>query len=77
MGRNDMEPVAVRLHPVVGEYLDMLRPYGVPRMSGSGACVFVEFANEAQAQAAKAALPPDVKGFVARGLTQHPLSAIS
>lgn len=77
MGRNDMEPVAVRLHPVVGEYLEMLRPYGASRMSGSGACVFAAFANKAQAQAALAALPSDVQGFVARGLTQHPLSAIS
>lgn len=77
MGRNDMEPVAVRLHPVVGEYLDMLRPYAEPRMSGSGACVFAEFPNEAQAQAAQAALPAGVRGFVARGLTQHPLATIS
>lgn len=74
MGHNDMEPVAVRLYPAVGEHLDMLRTYGKPRMSGSGACVFAEFADEAAARAAHAALPPGARGFVARGLTRHPLA---
>lgn len=76
MGRNDMEAVAVRLYPEVGAHLDMLKAYGSPRMSGSGACVFVELADEAAAQAAQAALPAGVRSFVARGLTQHPLADI-
>lgn len=74
MGHNDMEPVAVRLYPAVGEHLDMLRAYGAPRMSGSGACVFAEFADEPTARAAHAALPAGAQGFVARGLTHHPLA---
>jgi 4-diphosphocytidyl-2-C-methyl-D-erythritol kinase len=73
MGHNDMEPVAVRLYPAVGKYLEMLKPYGVPRMSGSGACVFTAFAEEARARAVQAALPAGVRSFVARGLTRHPL----
>jgi 4-diphosphocytidyl-2-C-methyl-D-erythritol kinase len=73
MGHNDMEPVAVRLYPVVGQYLNMLKAYGMPRMSGSGACVFTEFAEEAHARAAQTALPDGVRSFVARGLTHHPL----
>ena len=72
-GHNDMEPVAVRLYPVVGEYLDMLRPYGMPRMSGSGACVFAAFPDAASANAAQQGLPAGVRSFVARGLTRHPL----
>ncbi len=72
-GHNDLEPVAVKLYPQVGEYLDMLRPFGVPRMSGSGACVFVEFADAKSAQTALEQLPTDVRGFVADGLDQHPL----
>ena len=72
-GHNDMEAVAVRLYPVVGAYLEMLRPHGMPRMSGSGACVFAEFAEEASARDAQAALPQGVRSFVARGLTRHPL----
>lgn len=73
MGENDMEPVAVRLYPEVGAHLDMLKAYGIPRMSGSGACVFVDFAEEAAARTAQAALPAGVRSFVARGLTRHPL----
>jgi 4-diphosphocytidyl-2-C-methyl-D-erythritol kinase len=73
MGHNDMEPVAVRLYPAVGKCLEMLKPYGVPRMSGSGACVFTAFAEEARARAVQAALPAGVRSFVARGLTRHPL----
>lgn len=75
-GHNDMEPVAVRLYPVVGEYLDMLRPYGMPRMSGSGACVFAAFPDAASANAAQQGLPAGVRSFVARGLTRHPLSDV-
>lgn len=73
MGHNDMEPVAVRLYPLVGDYLKLLSPYGRPRMSGSGACVFVELPDEAAARAAQRALPAEVQSFVARGLTRHPL----
>jgi 4-diphosphocytidyl-2-C-methyl-D-erythritol kinase len=74
IGHNDMEPVAVRLHPAVGEHLEMLKAYGRPRMSGSGACVFAEFADEAAALAAQASLPGGVRSMVARGLTRHPLA---
>ncbi|HWV18821.1 MAG TPA: 4-(cytidine 5'-diphospho)-2-C-methyl-D-erythritol kinase [Rhodocyclaceae bacterium] len=73
MGRNDMEPVAVRLYPVVGDYLKLLSAHGDPRMSGSGACVFVELPDAQTAQAAQQALPAGVCSFVARGLTRHPL----
>jgi 4-diphosphocytidyl-2-C-methyl-D-erythritol kinase len=74
MGGNDMEAVAVRLHPAVGEHLDLLKGYGTPRMSGSGACVFAEFVDAESAHAAQAALPAGIRGFVARGLTHHPLT---
>lgn len=77
MGHNDMEPVAVRLHPAVGEHLDMLRAYGTPRMSGSGACVFAEFPDEVSAHAAQTTLPAGVCAFIARGLTHHPLASVS
>lgn len=73
MGHNDMQPVAVRLYPEVGAHLDMLKGCGMPRMSGSGACVFAEFAEEGAARAAQAGLPAGVRSFVARGLTRHPL----
>ena len=74
-GGNDLEPVACRLYPEVARHLDWLRRLGVPaRMSGSGACCFAEFHDEAAARAALATLPPDMRGFVAGGRDVHPLA---
>jgi 4-diphosphocytidyl-2-C-methyl-D-erythritol kinase len=74
-GGNDLEPVACRLYPEVARHLDWLRALGVPaRMSGSGACCFAEFPDEASARAAHAGLPADMRGFVARGVDFHPLA---
>ncbi|MCM2289656.1 MAG: 4-(cytidine 5'-diphospho)-2-C-methyl-D-erythritol kinase [Sulfuritalea sp.] len=75
-GRNDLEAVACDLYPEVGRHLEWLRKYGDARMSGSGACCFVEFVAEAAARAALAALPAGMRGFVAAGLDRHPLVLI-
>ena len=75
-GHNDLEPVVCRLYPEVARYLDWLKQLDNPRiaaMTGSGACVFAEFATEFAARAAFAQLPSDMSGFVARGLDCHPL----
>ena len=72
-GRNDLEAVAVALYPEVARHLDWLRHYGDARMSGSGACCFVEFAAESAARSALSALPADMRGLVAAGLDCHPL----
>jgi 4-diphosphocytidyl-2-C-methyl-D-erythritol kinase len=75
-GHNDLEAVACALYPEVSQHLDWLRQYGDARMSGSGACCFVEFAAEPAARAALAALPADMRGFVAAGMDRHPLALI-
>ena len=75
-GHNDLEPVVCRLYPEVARHLDWLKQLDSPRMAamtGSGACVFAEFATELAASAALAQLPSDMSGFVARGLDRHPL----
>ena len=78
MGDNDLEAVACRLYPEVAQHLDWLRQFAPARMSGSGACVFAEFAEfaefngEVAARRAHAALPPSMQGFVARGLDRNP-----
>jgi len=75
-GHNDLEGVACALYPEVRRHLDWLRRFGDARMSGSGACCFVEFDRESAARAALAALPADMRGFVAAGLDRHPLAMI-
>lgn len=76
LGRNDLEAVACTLYPDVAAHLDWLRRWGDARMSGSGACCFVEFGDEAAARAAHAALPSHMRGFVACGMDRHPLAMI-
>ncbi len=76
MGGNDLEPVACRLYPVIAQHLAWLRQFGQARMSGSGACVFAEFATAEAAHAALATLPAGMQGFVARGLDRNPALAL-
>lgn len=76
LGRNDLEPVACALYPEVTRHLEWLHRYGDARMSGSGACCFVAFGTEAAARTAMAALPADMRGFVAAGMDRHPLAMI-
>ena len=73
LGGNDLEPVACARFPEVARHLAWLRRFGRARMSGSGACVFAEFPDQAGAEAALAQLPPDMRGWVAPGLDSHPL----
>ncbi|MDB5692384.1 MAG: 4-(cytidine 5-diphospho)-2-C-methyl-D-erythritol kinase [Alphaproteobacteria bacterium] len=61
-GRNDLEPAAIALAPVIAEMLAVLgRCDGVQiaRMSGSGATCFALFAGEAERDAAAAAIGRD------------------
>ena len=70
---NDLQAVACKLYPAVAEYLAWLAQFAPALMSGSGACVFAEFDTEAEARAVWRQLPDTMRGYVARGLQQHPL----
>ncbi len=72
-GHNDLEPVVCRKYPEVAKYLTWLKQFGPARMTGSGACVFAEYAREEDARAVLARLPRGMNGFVARGLDRHPM----
>jgi 4-diphosphocytidyl-2-C-methyl-D-erythritol kinase len=71
--RNDLEPVVSARFPVIGEHLQWLARHGAGRLTGSGACVFSRFADRASAEGLLAQLPGSMKGFVAQGLSEHPL----
>ncbi|MDP2805278.1 MAG: 4-(cytidine 5'-diphospho)-2-C-methyl-D-erythritol kinase, partial [Gallionellaceae bacterium] len=70
---NDLQPIACKLYPVIEQYLAWLEQYSPALMTGSGACIFAEFATEAEAKAVLQKLPQNMRGFVARGLQEHPL----
>ena len=70
---NDLQQIACNLYPEIGQHLAWLAQFAPALMTGSGACVFAEFATEAEAEAVIKQLPENMRGFVARGLQQHPL----
>lgn len=73
-GRNDLEAVVTARYPEVAAHLAWLRQRcPAARMTGSGACVFAEFAQEAEARAIQSQLPETMQGFVTRSLEHHPL----
>jgi 4-diphosphocytidyl-2-C-methyl-D-erythritol kinase len=75
---NDLQPVVLKGFPAVFGYLEALQSaskqsvFGA-RMTGSGACVFAAFEFEKDARNAFDQLQPEYKGFVAQGLSRHPL----
>ncbi|HYL22903.1 MAG TPA: 4-(cytidine 5'-diphospho)-2-C-methyl-D-erythritol kinase [Burkholderiales bacterium] len=73
-GVNDLEAVVVARYPEMAAQLAWLRQRcPQARMTGSGACLFAEFAAAAEATAVHSQLPAAMSGFVARGLERHPL----
>lgn len=72
-GKNDLQAVATKLFPPVAEAVDWLSSYGPARMTGSGACVFCAFADEADADAVLAAAPNKWLVWRAKSLARHPL----
>lgn len=77
VGGNDLQAVAVARFPVVAEHLRWLDAYGEARMSGSGACVFAEFASQQAALTVLGELPSTMVGWVVAGLDRHPLWALA
>ena len=70
---NDLQPIVCKLYPKVVQHLAILGHFAPSMMTGSGACVFAEFASEAEARQVMLKLPKEIQGVVARGLQQHPL----
>ena len=70
---NDLEKIVCSEYPAVLDCLNWLSQFGDARMSGSGASVFLEVADEKTAVDICNQKPKSVQGFVAKGLNQHPL----
>lgn len=76
--RNDLEQVVLKLHPQVDQVLRWLRSFGddglgSPRMTGSGAGVFLPVVSREQGEKILAQCPGEWTGFVAQSLAQSPL----
>lgn len=71
--RNDMQAVVLAGYPPVAAAFRLLQDYGSPRMTGSGACLFLAFDNAAEAEAVRSLLPETLESWCVAGLAEHPL----
>jgi 4-diphosphocytidyl-2-C-methyl-D-erythritol kinase len=71
--RNDLQAVVCKLYPEVERYIATLSQFGEALMTGSGACVFAEFATLQQAENVIQQLPTEMRSILAQGLSKHPL----
>jgi 4-diphosphocytidyl-2-C-methyl-D-erythritol kinase len=75
--RNDLQNLVRRRYPEVDQVLTRMEQDGQPRMTGSGACVFMEVDGREQGEQLLAAMldemPDGTTGFVAKGQNRHPL----
>jgi len=76
-GGNDLQSVACARFPQIAACLDWLSRFAEARMTGSGACVFAEFAERVLAEEICRRVPPDWRAWVAAGLARHPLHALA
>jgi len=72
--QNDCQSLVAKRHPQVAKTLLWLLEYAPSRMTGTGACVFGEFAQQQQALDVLAKLPTDMTGFVAKGANTSSLA---
>jgi 4-diphosphocytidyl-2-C-methyl-D-erythritol kinase len=72
-GRNDCLGVVRRRFPEVARALDWLSRYGAARLTGTGACVFLAVETIELGLEIVRRLPPELDGFLARGLNDSPL----
>lgn len=73
-GHNDCQALVSALYPPVNEALNWFEQHGhQAQMTGTGACVFAQFATAEEAQQVLQGLPKHLPGFVAQGINQSPL----
>ena len=76
-GENQLESIVRAEYPLVNSVFEWLSEYGQPRMSGSGAAVFMPLASQQHGLAMLANSPDGLTGFVAKTVNRHPLMDVS
>lgn len=70
--RNDCQNLVRRLYPEVDKALKVLDNFGEAKLTGTGACAFVGFETQGQAEAAQSELPAQWTSIVAQGTNEAP-----
>lgn len=71
---NDLEPVARKRHPEIDQAFRFLGEFGSPRLTGTGACVFLPVDDRKRGEEILASFPESLDGYVVRSLNTHPLA---
>lgn len=69
---NNFEAVVKTKYPKIATIIEALSPHAPTRLTGTGCCVFAEFADQKTAQHACHWLPRDSHYFIAQGCTISP-----
>ena len=72
-GRNDCLGVVRRRYPEVARALDWLSAFGPARLTGTGACVFLDCETVERGREILRQVPPAFDAFLVRGLNDSPL----
>jgi len=72
---NQLESIVCDLSPDVNDALNWLKQFGDARMTGSGASIFLEVADQQTAKQILDQKPRHLTGFMTKGLLKHPLKA--
>ncbi|WLD57127.1 4-(cytidine 5'-diphospho)-2-C-methyl-D-erythritol kinase [Salinispirillum sp. LH 10-3-1] len=75
-GRNDCEATVREQYPAIANMLDTMHKLGPARLTGTGACGFISFNTEAEAQNAAQQLARDYAVFVAQGINRSPVASV-
>jgi 4-diphosphocytidyl-2-C-methyl-D-erythritol kinase len=68
---NNFEPLARRLYPEVDEAMQYLDQFGIAKLTGTGACVFVEVTSDMNVQSILSDAP--CKAYLVNSLKESPL----
>lgn len=71
--RNDMQAVVLKEYIEVRRTYEHLQNYGTPLMTGSGACIFLSFAEQQEAEAVYKQVSQTHQAYCMRGLSRHPM----
>ena len=70
---NVFTAVVKKRYPAVAEMMDLLGKFGDVRLTGTGACLFLDFETQRQVTEAAGQIPQQWGYFVAQGLNRSPL----
>lgn len=73
---NDCQSMVIKHYDEVANLLAWLIEYAPSRMTGTGACIFSQFASEKEAIELQKIIPSGIDSFVAQGLNKSPLISV-